>query len=109
MSENRRISVWNSASLVFGLDPQFWRIDPEGRTIHWGAYGNRNSTYGWEIGHITALADGGFDAFFNIQAEHWITNLQKEAFRRQQEQNFGNIFGREGCRREPFQYWGNRQ
>ena len=108
MSDFRKNNVWNSARQAIGLDPQLWRIDPAGRIIYWHAYGDRNNDFGWEIGHITALAEGGFDAFFNIQAEHWITNLEKEAIRKQRVQNFGNSFGREAFIGEPFRYFGNQ-
>lgn len=109
MSDFRRFSVWNSSRLVFGLDPQLWRIDPAGRIIFWDAYGDRSHSYGWEIGHITALADGGMDAYFNIQAEHWVTNLNKEYFRRQNIQGFGNIYAQKSCLDKPFQYFGNER
>lgn len=108
MSNFRKYSVWNNARQIFGSDPQLWRMDPAGHTIYWHAYGDRSHSYGWEIGHITALADGGLDAFFNIQAEHWITNLAKEALRKQRVQNFGNLFSREAFIGEPFRYFGNQ-
>ncbi len=80
-----KVLAWDRAQPVFGLDSRQWRLDVAGRIICWMAYGDRSHAYGWELGHIAARIEGGSDDWFNIQAEHWITNLSKEADRKQRE------------------------
>lgn len=76
--------AWKQAQPVFGLDARHWRTDFAGRFIYWPAYEDRSHPYGWELGHILARIEGGSDHLHNIQAEHWTTNLSKEALRKQQ-------------------------
>ncbi len=42
-------SVWETAQIVPGNDPQVWRRDESGAWIHRLAYRNRRSEFGWEI------------------------------------------------------------
>jgi len=77
-----KTEVWTRARVDPRYHPARWRVDPAGRFISWFAYGDRNDTYGWEIGHRIAKADGGSDDISNLQAEHWQTNLAKEEARR---------------------------
>jgi hypothetical protein len=42
-------SVWETAQMVPGNDPQVWRRDESGAWIHRLAYRNRRSEFGWEI------------------------------------------------------------
>jgi len=42
-------SVWETAQVVPGNDPQVWRRDESGAWIHRLAYRNRRSEFGWEI------------------------------------------------------------
>ena len=41
------------------------------------------------VGHVLASADGGSDSLFNMQAEHWQTNLDKEASRQRLDEGSG--------------------
>jgi hypothetical protein len=43
------------------------RLDDYGSEIHFGAYGDRASPYGWERDHILALALGGTDDLANLR------------------------------------------
>jgi hypothetical protein len=74
--------AWNQALISLQHNPDLYRIDPFGRLIHWHAYGDRTHSHGWELGHIVAKIDGGSDEDHNIQAEHYESNLDKEAARR---------------------------
>lgn len=82
MSDLLKIKLWQRATPVLGDSSDLWRYDHTGRLIYWDAYGNRNHPNGWEAGHIIAKADGGADSWFNLQAEHWQTNLDKEQARK---------------------------
>jgi hypothetical protein len=42
-------SVWQSAQVVPGNDPQVWRKDEFGAWIHRRDYRRRHSEFGWEI------------------------------------------------------------
>lgn len=81
MSDSLKQYLWQRAKPILGYDSNIWRLDFAGRTIRWNDYGNRNSSYGWEFGHIVAKADGGSDFYTNLQAEHWQTNMDKERAR----------------------------
>lgn len=76
--------LWWKADLAGGLDSDLWRLDCAGRLMYRYEHGDRNSPYGWEKGHIVARVDGGSDSLFNLQAEHWQTNLEKEKARQEQ-------------------------
>ncbi len=41
--------VWDSATPIAGNDAGLWRRDEHGATICRSEYGNRMSSYGWEI------------------------------------------------------------
>lgn len=85
MFDSNQHTLWEWALWVDGLNPYYWRQDFRGRLIHRNAYGLRFHPYGWEKGHIRAAADGGSDGLWNLQAEHWQTNLEKENERQQRE------------------------
>lgn len=85
MLDMHQYTLWNQAQTVYGLNPYYWRQDFRGRLIYRDACGLRYTRYGWEKGHIQAAADGGSDGLWNLQAEHWQTNLEKENERLQRE------------------------
>ena len=68
--------VWAKATVVPGADPAVWRKDQCGAWIGWSYHGNRNSDFGWEVDHITAVANGGSDALGNLRPLHWKNNLR---------------------------------
>ncbi len=41
--------VWESAETISGNDAALWRRDENGDTICRSEYGNRSSSFGWEI------------------------------------------------------------
>jgi 5-methylcytosine-specific restriction endonuclease McrA len=75
-SEATKFAVWQKASKIDGLDPSRVRKDSCGATITWVNYGQTTST-GWEIDHITAVANGGGDEITNLQPLHWKNNRSK--------------------------------
>ena len=66
----RRIAVWQKAQIVQGRSPDDWRSDDYGSLIHWDAYGDTRSAYGWQIDHILPSALGGSDDLRNLRALH---------------------------------------
>ena len=61
--------VWEAAEIIDGNDAALWRKDRNGNTICRSEYGNRYSSYGWEIlevstGQCQAGDPGG------LQAQH---------------------------------------
>ncbi len=67
-------AVWNKGRTVTGQDPARWRHDECGAWIGSLEYGNRQSTYGWEIDHISP---GGTDALSNLRPLQWENNVSK--------------------------------
>lgn len=67
-------NVWEKGQIVGGNAPEEWRKDECGAWIGWKFYGNRNSTYGWEIDHITP---NGPDTLSNLRPLQWENNVDK--------------------------------
>lgn len=72
--EQRKLAVWNKGRIIQGYDAAIWRHDDFGHVIRFTDYGDRQSDYGWEIDHITALALGGFDDLSNLRPLHHARN-----------------------------------
>lgn len=70
--------VWEKATAVPGYSPNEWRKDQCGAWIGWQYYGNRNSQYGWEVDHITCVANGGTDALSNLRPLQWENNASRQ-------------------------------
>ena len=68
--------IWLSAHKEQGYDPSKWRKDFAGAWIRNDLYGTRQK-YGWEIGHMIPISQGGTDAIENLQPIHWQNNLRK--------------------------------
>lgn len=51
--------------------------DFSGRLMEKGAYGDRNSKYGWNIDHILPKSQGGSDSEYNLICSHIKTNSEK--------------------------------
>lgn len=54
-----------------------YRKDQCGAWIKFSEYGNRRSSYGWEVDHITPAGNGGSDAISNLRPLHWKNNAAK--------------------------------
>ena len=42
-------------------------------------YGNRDSDHGWEIDHITPLAQGGSNHLSNLRPLNWKSNVARNS------------------------------
>jgi hypothetical protein len=70
-------AVWKKGIVVEGCDKNEFRKDQCGAWISRKAYGNRTSSYGWEIDHIKTQANGGSDDLSNLRPLHWENNVAK--------------------------------
>ena len=57
--------------------PELWRWDKCGLPIKYSEHGNRNSENGWEVDHITPVANNGDDNINNLQPLNWKNNADK--------------------------------
>ena len=75
--EIRKRMVWNKGHVIVGQGPDEWRRDHLGNIIQFSEYGNRNSTFGWEIDHILQVRLGGSDDLSNLRPLQWWANVQR--------------------------------
>jgi hypothetical protein len=71
-SENTIQEVWEKGKVVSGWDPSKRRKDQCGAWIRRKEHGNRDSSFGWEIDHISP---SGSDALHNLRPLQWKNNV----------------------------------
>lgn len=79
--EATKLAVWNKGKAIGENDPKVWRQDECGAWMQYSKYGDRKSTYGWEIDHITSQDHNGTDALSNLRPLQWENNASKGAGR----------------------------
>ena len=73
--------VWDKADIIPFINPMKIRKDRYGKEIHYDYFGDRTSSFGWEIDHILPISKGGTDKIDNLQPLYWQTNdLKGEQF-----------------------------
>ena len=77
-TEQQIQSVWDRGEVVERTNPRKWRKDPCGAWICRDHYGNQNSSFGWEIDHITPEAGGGTDDLRNLRPLQWKNQARKK-------------------------------
>lgn len=80
-SEDTVQKVWEKGTVVPNNDPDKWRKDACKAWISREKYGDRNSTYGWEIDHIKPESEGGTDDLSNLRPLQWENNVATQAGR----------------------------
>ena len=65
--QQRKDAAWSKGRPIPNFDPAVWRYDDFGRPIRFDDFCNRTCEFGWEIGHIRALAQGGSDTLANLR------------------------------------------
>lgn len=76
-TEDQIQKVWEKGTIVPSNDPNVYRKDMCGAWIARSQYGNRNSSYGWEIDHIKPQSQGGGDELSNLRPLQWENNMSK--------------------------------
>ena len=66
--------VWEKGTVVKGFNKGKYRKDQCGAWIKRDKYGERSSSYGWEIDHISP---GGTDTLGNLRPLQWQNNVDK--------------------------------
>jgi hypothetical protein len=66
-------AVWKKGRIVPGYDPNYIRKDQCGAWIILDMYGNRNSSFGWEIDHLI----GDYDNIANLRPLQWENNSNR--------------------------------
>jgi hypothetical protein len=69
-------AVWEKGRPAQGYDPRSVRVDRYGSPIARDQHGKK-TPLGWEVDHITAVANGGTDHLSNLQPLQWETNRRK--------------------------------
>ncbi|UNY98451.1 HNH endonuclease [Zhouia spongiae] len=74
-----RALVWQKARKIEGVNPNFIRLDACGTVIEWKMFGKTlGHSTGWEIDHITPVAESGGDELANLQPLQWQNNRAKD-------------------------------
>ena len=78
-TEAELLAIWNKGQIMPKKDPSGskWRKDELGNRIYFDAYGNRDSAVGWEVDHVTRIADGGKSVFSNLRPLQWEANVER--------------------------------
>jgi len=71
--------VWEKGMIVPSSDSTIWRKDQYEAWIKRSDYGNRKSSYGWEIHQTKPEAQGNANELANLNPLHWENKDFKEA------------------------------
>jgi hypothetical protein len=76
-----KMLVWEKGSINPFIDytGNDYRVDKFGKVMKHSEYGNRDSAFGWEIGHIKSRWVGGTDDLGNLTPLNWKSNMEQEA------------------------------
>lgn len=80
-TEEQIQQVWETGEITPNNDSNIFRKDQCGAWIERKQYGNRDSTFGWEIDHIKPESAGGTSALSNLRPLQWENNVAKSSGR----------------------------
>ncbi len=75
-SQEQLLAIWRKGRRIDGYDATQIRADEYGSAMRWEHYGQQTS-FGWEVDHIRAVANGGSDDLDNLQPLQWENNRKK--------------------------------
>ena len=84
-TEDQKLTVWDKASIVRGLDPKHWRRDEFGLLMAYWLYAERDSEHGWEMEYVLPHSRGGINAISNLRALNWRSKIRVISRRYQEE------------------------
>ena len=70
-SEELIEKIWDKAARVNGHNPKVHRRDQYGCWIERSAYSNQKNMFGWVIGYIKPLSQGGNNELSNLCPLQW--------------------------------------
>jgi hypothetical protein len=73
-SEELKLKVWEKGKTDLGYNGHFYRRDVFGTWMQYSAFGDTLSYFGWEIGFIKPLEQGGTNDLSNLQPLQWHNN-----------------------------------
>ena len=77
--EQLKLSVWAKGEIALGYNPIFYRRDKLGAWMQYSAHGDTLSHFGWEIGYIKPVEEGGINELSNLQPLQWRNNRNRTA------------------------------
>ena len=77
--EAMKRAIWEKAQQMSRFDPEEWRLDRAGRVIHWHAYDDRDSKYGWEIHRDPGIAGDIAEEMNFLKPLHWETRARLDS------------------------------
>ena len=77
VSEELKLKVWIKGRTDLGYNGNFYRRDAFGAWMQYSAFGDTLSFFGWEIGFIKPLEEGGTSDLSNLQPLQWHNNRRR--------------------------------
>ena len=73
--------IWQKGYITEEADPEIWRKDECGAWIRWGAYGDVESQFGWDVDPTVPGSDCGGENPSNLRPLQWRNRAAKQGGR----------------------------